>query len=76
MRPDLANDEGYLATERAFEAIGLELELNNLTAMPYEEQFWATFDAQFELTEIEMRKVMPNLISSPANLMMLDIFQA
>jgi len=60
-------DEGYLACERAFEAIGLTLQINKLTAEPFEQQFWSTYDTQFDLSEIEMREKLPLFISDPSN---------
>lgn len=67
LRPDLQNDEGYQATVRAFRAIDLQLNINNLTAEPFESQFWSTFDHQFNLTEIDMREKLPLFISDPSN---------
>lgn len=67
LRPDLANDEGYHAADRAFRAIGLELDINNLTAQPFECQFWETFDHTFNLTEVDMREKLPQFISDPSN---------
>jgi hypothetical protein len=68
-RKDLANDEGFQATNRVLKAINLDLHLNNLTAEPYESQFWNTFDHQFALTEIGMREALPTMISDPSNRM-------
>lgn len=65
-RPDLANDSGFQATERAFKAINLSLNLTNLTAEPFESQFWASFDHQFALTEVDMRAKLPQFISDPS----------
>lgn len=66
-RPDLANDEGFLAADRVLQAINLNLNLNNLTAESYESQFWNSFDVQFGLTEIGMREALPTMIGDPSN---------
>jgi len=66
-RPDLAQDESFQACERVFKAIGLELHIDQLTAEPFESQFWKTFDHQFALTEIDMREKLPLFIADPAN---------
>lgn len=67
LRPDLSNDEGYLNTEKAFRAVDLQLNINNLTAEPFESQFWSTFDDQQNLTEIEMREMLPKFIADPSS---------
>lgn len=67
LRPDLASDEDFLATERAFSAIGFTPSLSQLTAEPFESQFWTSFDSQFSLSEIEMREKLPLFISDPSN---------
>lgn len=67
LRPDLANDSGYQAASRAFSAIGLQLNINNLTAEPFENQFWRTFDTQLGLTEVDMREKLPQFISDPSS---------
>jgi hypothetical protein len=66
LRPDLANNEGFQAADRAFSAIGLSLKLNNLTAESYEGQFWSSFDLQFKLTEVGMRAELPKFIADPS----------
>ena len=65
-RPDLQNDEGFQACERVLPAIGLELNLNILTAESWESQFWNSFDYQFGLTEIGLREELPKFISDPS----------
>jgi len=67
LRPDLANDEGFFATQRTFNAINLQPNLSKLTAESFEGQFWSTFDHQFSLTELEMREKLPLFISDPSN---------
>jgi hypothetical protein len=67
VRPDLQQNDGFNAAQRVFKAIGLELHMTNLTAEPYEQQFWKTFDHQFELTELDMRAKLPQFISDPSS---------
>lgn len=67
VRPDLHQNDGFQAAQRVFDAIGLELHIDNLTAEPYETQFWNTFDHQFKLTEVEMRQQLPQFISDPSS---------
>lgn len=73
MRPDLANDEDFLTTDKVMNAIGMtEIPLSNLTAEPYEVQFWSNFDGQFNLTEIQMREELPYFITDPTNRMKVE----
>jgi hypothetical protein len=44
IRKDLASNSGFQAAQKAFNAIGLSLEINKLTAEPFESQFWTSFD--------------------------------
>lgn len=56
-RPDLANDAGFLATDRVFNAVGLGgAKFNMVTAEGYESQFARAFDKTFNLNEIEMKE--------------------
>ena len=72
-RPDLAGTEGFEATERVFNAIGLgDFQASNLTAEGFDSQFWTHFDQRFNLTEISMREELPNLIANPANRMKVE----
>lgn len=69
----MENDEGYLATDRVMKAIGMqEIPMSNLTAEPFEEQFWSNFDGQFGLTEIQMREDLPYFITDPSNRMKVE----
>lgn len=62
-RPDLAEDEGFLATDRVFEAVGLGgAQFNMKTSEAYEDQFWRNYDRTYELSEIEMREQLPIFI--------------
>mgnify|MGYP001316060774 FL=1 len=68
LRPDLVNDEAYLTTEKVLNVVGMNtIPLTNLTAEPYETQFWNNFDGQFNLTEIQMREDLPYFITDPSN---------
>jgi len=67
LRPDLENDSGYLAADKALESIGHDFKINEYTAEDYESQFWSSFDNKFNLTEVEMRESLPQFISDPSN---------
>lgn len=65
----LENDEGYNATIRVMDAMGLEnIEFNHRTAQPIEEQFWEQFDGVFSLTEGGLREELPFFVTDPSNL--------
>ena len=65
----LERDEGYQATIRVLEALDLgDIEIEQTTAMPVEEQFWQQFDGFYQLTPDKMRKELPNFITDPSNL--------
>jgi len=69
----LHSDEGYQATMRVMDTMGLgAIEFDMLTAMPTEEQFWEQFDGVFELSEAEMRAELPNIVTDPSNLAKVD----
>lgn len=70
--PHLAHDEGFLATERTMAAIGMNIPFDNLTAEPYEHQFWGNVDGTFQLTEIDMRENLPQFITDPSNRMVVE----
>jgi hypothetical protein len=58
--PHLAHDEGYLATDRVMEAIGMGAYLpDRTTAEPFELQFWSNLDGHLQLTEAGMRAELP-----------------
>lgn len=68
LRPDLANNESYLTTDKVMTAIGMTAEsVSLLTAEPLEQQFWNKFDIQHSLTEIKMREELPMFIVDPTN---------
>lgn len=65
----LERDEGYQATCRVLDTLGLgSVAFTQTTSMPAEEQFWQQFDGTFELTEADMRKELPLFINDPSNL--------
>jgi hypothetical protein len=70
--PHLAHDEGYLATDRTMQAIGMNIPLDNTTAEIYEHQFWTNVDGNFQLTEVDMRENLPTFISDPSNRMVVE----
>jgi len=68
MLDHLKGDEGYNATMRVLEVMGLEgVVFNNKSAQPLEEQFWEQFDGAFDLSEQEMRRELPNFVTDPSN---------
>jgi len=57
-----------LTTEKVLGVVGMTtIPLSNLTAEPYEVQFWNNFDGQFNLTELKMREDLPYFITDPSN---------
>jgi len=53
---------------RVLDIMGLgAIDFNDKSAQPMEEQFWEQFDGVFALTETEMRRELPNIITDPAN---------
>jgi hypothetical protein len=66
--PHLEQDAGYQATVKVMEKLGLGLvELDRLTSMPYEQQFWEQFDIIMNLSEEEMRRDLPYFVTDPSN---------
>lgn len=72
IRNDLAEDEGYLATDRVMKALGVEYSFSKLTAADAETQFWNSFDVSQNLNEEEMRKLIPLIVSDPQTRMRID----
>jgi hypothetical protein len=73
LRPDLENDEAFLATDRVMKAIGMqEIPITILTAESFEDQFWSNFDGQNGLTELQMREELPFFITDPSNRMKVE----
>lgn len=65
----LQADEGYQATMRVMDTMGLgAVEFCNLTARPTEQQFWEQFDGVYDLSEAEMKREMANIVTDPTNL--------
>lgn len=63
-RPDLHDDEGYKAADRAMTAIGMnQIKINLKSAEPYCQQFWHNFDGLFNLTHKGLKQAMPQLVS-------------
>ena len=58
--PHLAHDEGYLATDRVMDAIGMgAYPPDRTTAEPFEDQFWSNLDGHLNLTDEGMRSELP-----------------
>jgi len=73
LRNDLADDEGYLATDRVMKALGLsDFNLSTKTAEEFESQFWGAFDDTQNLNEAEMRKLIPLIVSDPQTRMRIE----
>ena len=67
--PHLAHDEGFLATDRVMEAVGLnKYPLDRTTAEPFEHQFWSNVDGHLQLNEVGMRAELP-AITDPSGAM-------
>jgi hypothetical protein len=64
-RPDLVGTEGYEATDKVMNALGVT-GFDRNTSEPLTEQLWGNFDTKFELTEIQMREDLPLFISDPS----------
>ena len=64
--PHLAHDEGFLATDRVMEAVGMgAYPPDRTTAEPLEHQFWSNLDGHLQLTESGLREELP-AITDPA----------
>lgn len=64
----LQNDEGFQATMRVLDTMGLgAIQLSPHSAQPAEEQFWEQFDGVYQLTEQEMKRELPNFVTDPSN---------
>ena len=72
-RPDLAEDEGFLATDRVMTAIGMnQVEYTKLTAQDPEGQFWRQVNNVFTLSEAGLKQELAIMITDPANKMKVD----
>lgn len=61
-------DEGFEATQKVFNVLGFgDMEFNDKTSEPVEEQFWHHFDSHFSITEEGMRKALPHFCVDPSN---------
>jgi hypothetical protein len=66
--PHLAGDNGYQATVKVLDQMGLgAVNFDRTTAMPFEEQFWKQFDNIFELSESEMMEELPVMVCNPSD---------
>lgn len=64
----MERDESFQASMRVLDAMNLgDIEIEQTTAMPPEEQFWQQIDGFLQLTEKDMRKQMPYFITDKAN---------
>jgi len=64
----MQSDAGFQATMHVMDTMGLgAVEFNDKTAMPTEEQFWSQFDGVYELTEAELKRELPNIVTDPSN---------
>jgi len=60
------NDDGYNALQKVLEAIGLDdIEFDPMTAEPVEEQLIRFIDAEFDVKESDLTKVLPIIIADP-----------
>lgn len=73
LRPDLEQDEGYLATDRVMEAIGMNAEALNLnSAEDLENQFWSRVNWNYKLSEEGMKENLAIMITDPNNRMKVE----
>jgi len=64
----LAHDEGYAATMRVMDTLGLNaVQFNHKSAQPVDEQFWEQYDGVYQLTVSDMRRELPNFVAEPSN---------
>ena len=64
----IGKDEGYEATARVMEALGLNrVEIDRKSAQSYEEQFWDQFDILMELSEEGLGRELPAFVTDPNN---------
>lgn len=64
----LEGHEGFQATMRVLNALGIgTIEFDHTTAKPVEEQFWDAFDEVYQLSENDMRKKLPYIVTDPNN---------
>ena len=67
--PHLAHDEGFLATDRVMDAVGMNsYPPDRTTAEPFEAQFWSNVDGHLGLSEQGMRAELP-AITDPSGAM-------
>lgn len=66
VKQNVAGD-AYERASRVFQAIGFNVQVSQNSAEPLYNQFWRQFDAQYNLTEVDMREKLPLLIQDPAS---------
>lgn len=63
-----AQNADFQATERVFQKLGLDqIEMDKTTAQPYECQFWSQYDIIQQLSEEELRRDLPILVTDLNN---------
>jgi hypothetical protein len=64
----IPKDEGYEASARVMEALGLNrVEIDRKSAQSYEEQFWEQYDVLMELSEEGLNRELPVFVTDPSN---------
>lgn len=73
----LADDEGFQATQRVMEALGLNhIDFNFKSTEPLESQFWKQFDGLYDLSEAGMKEELPTLTCDPNNAAAMEALMA
>lgn len=73
LRPALEQDEGYLATDRVMQAIGMnEVKVDLNSAADPETQFWTNVNGTFALTEGGLKENLAIMITDPSNRMKVE----
>ncbi len=62
-RPDLEQDAGFLAAKNAMNAIGNVVPIDTLSAEPYEQQFWHSFEGISNMSKQGLKEAMPTLVA-------------
>lgn len=72
-RPNMAEDEGFLAADRVMTAIGMnQIDYTTTTALDPEGQFWRQVNNVFALSEVGLKQDLAIMITDPANKMKVD----
>lgn len=72
LRPAMLEDPGYLAADRVMKAIGMDVEIDLLTAEDPESQFWGAVSGTFGLSEVGMKENLAIMITDPSNRMKVE----